>query len=81
MSEKKSKLDLSLLGKEDAIGIGKEVVKALGVPQYVTFKVKDNNGSIIIIPCEKEDVCPSKSPMNSLNLTVIETSDSTAKSM
>ena len=62
MSEKKSKLYLSLLGKEDAIGIGKEVVKALGVPQYVTFKVKDNNGSIIIIPCEKEDVMSFKVP-------------------
>lgn len=62
MSEIKSKLYLSLLGKEEAIGIGKEVVKALGVPEYITFKVKDNKGSIIIIPCEKEDVMSFKVP-------------------
>jgi len=62
MSEIKSKLYLSLLGKEEAIGIGKEVVKALGVPEYITFKVKDNKRSIIIIPCEKEDVMSFKVP-------------------
>lgn len=67
MSERKPKLYLSILGKENAIGIGKEVIKALGVPQYITFKVKDNNGSIIIVECEKEDVMSFKVPERFLN--------------
>lgn len=62
MSEKKNKLYLSIMGKEDAISIGKEVIKTLGVPAYVTFKVKDNYDSIIIFPCEKEDVMSFKVP-------------------
>lgn len=62
MSEKKKKLYLSIMGKEDAISIGKEVIKTLGVPAYITFKVKDNYDSIIIFPCEKEDVMSFKVP-------------------
>ncbi len=62
MTEKKPSLYLSILGKWNSIGIGKEVIKVLGVPPYVTFKVKDNYDSIIIIPCEKEDVMSFQVP-------------------
>ena len=62
MSEKRSNLYLSIQGKNNCIGIGKEVVKQLGVPDYITFREKDNYDSIFITPCKKEDVMSFKVP-------------------
>ena len=62
MSERKSSLYLSIQGKGNCIGIGREVVRQLGVPDYITFREKDNYDSIFITPCKKEDVMSFKVP-------------------
>ena len=54
-------------GKEGAISIGRNVVRALGVPQYVTLRVSHKNKALLIMPCEQKDVMSYKTPPDFIN--------------
>ena len=67
-SEKKApanrtiKLTLSLSGCDRRINIGKDVVRVLGVPQYVCIKVNEDLSSIAVLPCEEKEYMSVKVP-------------------
>jgi hypothetical protein len=56
------KIELSLQGIENRFGIGKDVIRALGNPSHVTFKVSDAYDSISVFPCEEDAVMSFKVP-------------------
>jgi len=60
------KLKLSLSGIDNRINIGKDVVRALGVPQFVCIKVNEDLSSIAVLPCEEKEYMSVKVPNNLL---------------
>jgi len=56
------KLTLSLSGCDRRINIGKDVVRVLGVPQYVCIKVNEGLSSIAVLPCEEKEYMSVKVP-------------------
>ena len=56
------KLTLSLSGCDRRINIGKDVVRVLGVPQYVCIKVNEDLSSIAVLPCEEKEYMSVKVP-------------------
>lgn len=62
--KKNVKLEVSFYGKVNAINIGKDVIRVLGAPLYICFKVNRNMDSIIIAPCEGKETLSFKVPDN-----------------
>lgn len=61
------KLTITLQGKEGAIGIGKNVVRVLGAPQYLTLRISYKNNSLLLQPCDQKDVMSFEIPHNFLS--------------
>ncbi len=59
-------LTITLQGKQGAISIGKNVAKALGVPNYVALRISYKNKSLLILPCEQQDVMSYEMPKHFL---------------
>lgn len=57
-----TKLTITLQGKQGAISIGKNVAKALGVPNYVALRISYKNKALLLLPCEQKDVMSYKMP-------------------
>lgn len=57
-----SKLTMTLQGKEGAIGIRKNTVKALGCPRYICLRISKKGDSLLIRPCESIDVMSYEMP-------------------
>ncbi len=53
---KEIKLTITLQGKEGAIGIRKNVYRAMGCPQYVSLRISYKHNSLMLLPCESKDV-------------------------
>ena len=62
-----SLLTITLLGREGAIGIRKNVAKALGSPRYVSLRISYKNKSLLIRPCDQKDVMSYEMPHDFLN--------------
>ena len=60
-------LTITLLGREGAIGIGKNVAKALGSPRYVSLRISYKNKSLLLLPCDQKDVMSCEMPHDFLN--------------
>ena len=56
------RIEMSLQGIENRFGIGKDVIRALGNPSHVSFKVSDAYDSISVFPCDEDDVMSFKVP-------------------
>ena len=56
------KIELSLQGIENRFGIGKDLIRALGNPSHVSFRVTDAYDSISIFPCDEDYVMSFKVP-------------------
>lgn len=53
---------ISLFGKKNAIGIGKDVILLLGVPTHIRIRVNEENDSLVIEPTEGKEVMSFKVP-------------------
>lgn len=53
-----AKLEVSLYGKQNAINIGKDVLRVIGAPTHITIKINKEMDSFIVMPCE------GKAPMS-----------------
>ncbi len=62
VSTKAASLTLSFQGKRNSISVGKDVVRALGVPSYVCIRISEKKDSIAIIPCEPADFMSFRVP-------------------
>ncbi len=62
-----SPLTITLLGREGAIGIRKNVVKALGSPRYVSLRISYKNKSLLLLPCDQKDVMSYEMPHDFMN--------------
>ena len=60
--ERTLRIEMSLQGIENRFGIGKDVIRALGNPSHVSFKVSDAYDSISVFPCDEDDVMSFKVP-------------------
>ena len=60
------KLTITLQGKEGAIGIRKNVVKILDAPRFVALRISYKNNSLLLLPCEQQDVMSYEIPHNFL---------------
>jgi hypothetical protein len=60
------KLTITLQGKEGAIGIRKNVIKVLDAPRFVALRISYKNNSLLLIPCEQQDVMSYEIPHNFL---------------
>lgn len=57
-------LGITISGIRNEINIGKNVVRVLGNPQYITFRVNKSLTSIILLGCESTDPMSYKVPEN-----------------
>lgn len=64
--QKNLKLTITLQGKEGAIGIRKNVVKVLDAPRFVALRISYKNNSLLLLPCEQQDVMSYEIPHNFL---------------
>ena len=64
MSQRKLKLQLTIRGKDHVISIGKDVVRALGNPQYVCLLKNESKHSIAIQVCDEKHVLSFRVPEN-----------------
>ncbi len=62
-----SLLTITLLGREGAIGIRKNVAKALGSPRYVSLRISYKNKSLLLLPCDQKDVMSYEMPHDFMN--------------
>ena len=46
------KLTITLQGKQGAIGIRKNVYRAIGCPRYVSLRISYKNNTLMLRPCE-----------------------------
>lgn len=53
---------ISLFGKKNAIGIGKDVILLLGIPTHIRIRVNEENDSLVIEPTEEKEVMSFKVP-------------------
>lgn len=62
--EKSKKLSPYILiqGYRNTITIGKDIIRLLGFPEYICFRINETNNSIILFPCASEDVMSFKVP-------------------
>lgn len=48
-------LTVSIMGKEGAIGIHKNIVKSLGCPNYLCLRISPSRTSFLLRPCEADE--------------------------
>lgn len=53
---------ISLFGKKNAIGIGKDVILLLGIPTHIRIRVNEENDSLVIEPTEGKEIMSFKVP-------------------
>ena len=51
-------------GYKNTITIGKDVIRLLNFPDHICFSVNDTNGSILMFPCNEDNVMAFKVPEN-----------------
>lgn len=56
------RVEISIQGKRDAVGIGKDVIRLLGSPSHVSLKVNEDGSKMVIAPCDADDVMSFKTP-------------------
>lgn len=49
------RLDVSIYGRESVINIGKDVLRILGSPVSVCFKVNQGMDSFVVMPCDEKE--------------------------
>ena len=64
LQEKESplKLFISVKGGRNRIYIGKDVIRALGIPHYVCIKINENKSALAILPGEENEYMAFKVP-------------------
>lgn len=64
LQEKESplKLLISVKGGRNRIYIGKDVIRALGIPHYVCIKINENKSALAILPGEEKEYMAFKVP-------------------
>lgn len=55
---------ISFKGKGNCIRIGKSVVRLLGNPSYISIKVNDALDTVVVFPCDEDEVMSFKVPQN-----------------
>ena len=60
-------LTVSIMGKEGAIGIHKNIVRSLGCPNYLCLRVSRSNNSFLLRPCNADDKLSFQMPQDFLN--------------
>ena len=61
------KLTITLQGKQGAIGIRKNVYRAIGCPRYVSLRISYKNNTLMLRPCESKDVMSFQAPKDFLS--------------
>ena len=56
-------IELTLQGARCCISVSKGVIKALGKPSHVSIKISDNHDSLIVFPCDEDDVMAFRVPV------------------
>ncbi|MBQ9606264.1 MAG: hypothetical protein IJV16_03720 [Lachnospiraceae bacterium] len=64
MSPDQKKLSISVMGAEHGILIGRKIVEALGLPDYICILKGEDKQSIAIAPCSRKHVLSFKVPDN-----------------
>ena len=59
---KKALLKMSLQGSKNCIGIGRGVIKALGLPTHVSLKISDAHDFISVFSCDEDDIMAFRVP-------------------
>ena len=62
MSTVKLRLGISLCFKEGCISVGKDVIRALGEPRYISILKNDEKKTLLIIPCGEYNPLSFKVP-------------------
>lgn len=62
MSTVKLRPGISLCFKEGCISVGKDVIRALGEPRYISILKNDEKKTLLIIPCGEYDSLSFKVP-------------------
>lgn len=62
MSAVKLRPGISLCFKEGCISVGKDVIRALGEPRYISILKNDEKKTLLIIPCGEYDPLSFKVP-------------------
>lgn len=55
-------LCVSIQGRWNRIRVSKNVIRALGLPDYVSLRVNENYTSFLILPCDSKDLMSFKVP-------------------
>ena len=58
---------ITLGEKGSTLYISKSVVRAVGVPNYISLRVNESNDSLIITPCDEKQVLSFKVPEHLFN--------------
>ena len=61
--EKNYNIEINIQGGRNCLSIGKGVIKALGSPSHVSFKISDAHDSISVFPCDEGDVMAFRVPV------------------
>lgn len=60
-------LTVSIMGKEGAIGIHKNIVRSLGCPNYLCLRVSRSRNSFLLRPCGADEKLSFQMPQDFLN--------------
>ena len=61
-TEKQQVFRMTLRGKSDCIGLGRELVRGLGTPAYIKLLISENYDELVFTPCNEKEVMSFKVP-------------------
>ena len=61
-TKRKASPRISILGRKNAISIGKDVILLLGIPTHIRIRVNEEVDSLVIEPTEEKEVMSFKVP-------------------
>lgn len=53
---------MTLQGKSECIGLGRELVRGLGTPAYIKLLISENYDELVFTPCNEKEVMSFKVP-------------------
>ncbi len=61
-NKNKAKLEISIYGRINVIHIGKDVLRVIGAPSHICFKINKEMDSFAVMPCEPAETMAFKVP-------------------
>ena len=62
VTEKQQIFRMTLQGKSECIGLGRELVRGLGTPAYIKLLISENYDELVFTPCNEKEVMSFKVP-------------------